>query len=222
MSNPILSNYNNRLLEVRGVIQAGMGGESNEINTWREYKIPNQIYIEPYPQHFDSCVKVASPLSDKVKCFQIALSDVDGEQDFYICNQNDSHSLSNLSATRHHSTQWMKMESTIRVKSMKLDTLIETNNINMDDFNLLFLDTQCTEHRILKGAQKYMKYFDFICIEVPYTDVYEGSLIGENFNKLMLDYGYIVEIMSPLYGDGVAIAYDTLYTKRERMPWYIM
>ena len=196
---------------VRGVVQIGIGKKGDEIE-WRTAGIRNQIYVEPYKKWFKNLVSRVNRSKiqgENVKCFNVAISNIDTFAPFYICNQGDSHSLSPLYKNRDIPFQWMKMKSTSEVKVQTLDSLVQENNIDLCEYNLLHIDTQGTEHFVIEGAKESLNNFDIIVAEISKIKVYDYSMLYEDWENFMSKRGfrfvYFHEVESVQAGDGVFV-----------------
>lgn len=65
--------------------------------------------------------------------------------------------------------EWHK--ETIKVETVKLDTLIESNEFNYSDFQLLDMDTQEAELLVLKGATRVLESVSYVTTEATWKNV---------------------------------------------------
>ena len=203
--------------KVIGVIQIGMGGGAYEIDTWRSKFIHNQVYIEAYPPYFEALVNKVQSLqmapNENLRIYNYAMSDNNGTVDFYVNSSGDSHSLFKMDGDRPVPIKHMTEIETISVQSRTLDTLIETEDIDMRKFNLLFMDTQGSEHLIVRGAEKNMKYIDVVTAEIQHVPAYSGALLVDEFTTMMNTLGFKAECSTPNCIGGVLITSDVLYIR---------
>ena len=103
----------------------------------------------------------------------------------------------------------------IEVDAYSIDGIFRNNDLNPENYNLLFLDTQGSEHLVLDGAKDTLKYFDFIQIEISTKMVYENSLLYDDWISLMAKLGYtsIYEMSIPV--DGVELGRDVTFKKNQ-------
>lgn len=205
--------------KIRGVFQAGMGDHpENEISVWNSANIKHQIYIEAYPPYAQICKNYCDSLEDDVKrlCISGALTEKDGSTYFFVNSQYLSHSVLDMYKNRPDVVK----ESMISVNRMEvdaysIDSIFRNNNLNPEDYNLLFLDTQGSEHLVLKGAKDTLKYFDFIQIEISTEMVYENSILYNDWISLMESLGYknIYEMSIPV--GGVELGRDVTFKKNQ-------
>jgi len=202
---------------IRGVVQAGMGENAAEIEVWNNAGILNQIYIEPYKPHFNNCLLKANKLKcdgAKVACVEGALHNITGKTNFFINIQNDSHSVLPMYEDRPEVLKWMVSTDEIEVLSYTLDDIFTLTGTDPKDFNLLFLDTQCSEHLVIEGGKNTLSYFDFIEIEIQTHQIYDNSLLYDDFTAMMDKKGYKVIKYSPRYEGGTELARDVTFGKK--------
>ena len=74
-----------------------------------------------------------------------------------------------------------KMIKTVKLKSIKLDTLLNNNNINTKDFDHWIMDLQGAELLALKGGENSLKNCKSIFIEVSLKSFYSN---GSNWDEI--------------------------------------
>ena len=189
MSNPI---FNNPQIakKIRGVIQAGASiGE--EIPEWNTIGVKNRIFIEPIPDIFPVLVQNAKPDDKSVFCFNVALSDYDGEADFHISTGSFcSSSLMDFTPEAKQYGDELVTERLIKVPVAKLDTLIESKNIPLENFNCLYVDVQGNEFKMLQGALKTLEKMDFLFVEVNHVEIYKDSTLWGQFSEFIKSLGW--------------------------------
>lgn len=187
MSNALFNNPK-LMARVKGMIEVGASiGE--EIPDWERFSISSQIFIEPITELFTVLDQRAKQQvhNPNVKCFNIALSDFDGEADFHISSGSYcSSSLLDFSkeAIRYGLTYQTSAIQKVQVR--KLDSMVESGEINLADYNLLFVDVQGNEFKLMKGAEKSLPSFDFIFCEVNFIPIYKGATLWAEFREYML------------------------------------
>ena len=187
-----LFNNSKLISKVQGVIQVGASiGE--EIPEWEKFRIKNQVFIEPIAELFSVLETKASQQLHKpnVKCFNAALSDFDGESDFHISTGSYcSSSLLNFSKEAIRYGLTLQTAEVRKVKVCKLDTLVELGEIVLPNYNLLFIDVQGNEFKLIKGAEKSLQAFDFIFCEVNFFPLYQEVTLWNDFKIYMIDKGF--------------------------------
>jgi FkbM family methyltransferase len=135
------------------------------------------------------------------------LYDEDGKDlDFNISNNTQSSSVLNFSK---HSKFYPQIIYTKKInkKSITLDTIIKKYSIDMSKFNMLNLDLQGVELRVLNGIKDNIKYIDYIYTEINTVDVYQGNDIMENIDIFLSDFIRVETslIESQGWGDGLYV-----------------
>lgn len=104
--------------------------------------------------------------------------------------------------------------------------IIEVDIFRMDDFPslhvrepvLLKLDVQGYEKNALQGAEKILKYIDYIALEVSFVQLYENQPLFDELHEYLKDIGF--ELLVPVdvnAGNNLAILeMDVLYRKVKR------
>ena len=173
---------------VRGIFQVGIG-EFGEEKEWIDAEVKNQIYVEPIERHYKNHLKRIIP-SDTVHSFNCALSNENGTKPFYICNNDDSCSLYPISPNIPEFCNWMRTDTSIPMVVKTLDSLVAENNIDMSLFNLLYMDTQGSEHEIIEGARDNIHFFDIIVAEIFYKEIYTGPKMFSEWEGFMESFGF--------------------------------
>jgi FkbM family methyltransferase len=116
-----------------------------------------EVYaFEPNPYVFEILKKNAEMWSDKIKPYQLALSDRNGEADLFISKELgvDSTILEN----RENSLlKFKKYNKKVKVKTMTLDSFVKEYNVERVDF--IRIDAEGSERDIIKGAKETIKKF---------------------------------------------------------------
>ena len=152
--------------------------------------------FEPTKNLYDKIIKLSS---EKIKIFNYALSNIDGEKKFchyeYLSGKTNSfYPMVKNSKYKIQRTKNKNETETIKnVNVKKLDTFIEENKISVID--LLKIDTQGAEIEILKGAEKILNSKKVNVIELEYilgiahetrSSLYElEEMLHKNYYKLI-------------------------------------
>jgi hypothetical protein len=91
-------------------------------------------------------------------------------------------------------TLWPKhnlhMVSSINLLSARLDTLIESNNIDIVQYNFWIVDLQGAELLALRGAEKSLKNCDMLYVEVSLDEVYKGGVLYPELLNYLNEQGF--------------------------------
>ena len=125
------------------------------------YKYKRVIGFEPNPENFYKLKKYNS--IDGVTIYPYAVSDVEGEYDFYLPNNknNDaSASLSDFSDAR----KWVNSVDTIKVKTVVLSKILKENNIKFIDKYIS--DIEGYDFTVLKTIEFMIKEKKIMSLQV--------------------------------------------------------
>lgn len=161
---------------------------------WQHSKIYS---FEPVFQSFNKLQKKAVVYND-VQCYNLAISNYVGNSTFYINEHQvmlsgfynlNKHSQDSLAVNRpepSHFNYFNSFEATVQVET--LDSFCEANNIEQID--LLKLDTQGAEPLILEGASEILKNTNVIISEVMLYDLYEKQTNFIDYEKILIPLGF--------------------------------
>ena len=200
---------------LNGVIHVG-AHRGEELYDYEKLGAKKVIWIEPNPDVFNELEFSLSNSNSTVESygFCVAANDEDlSEVDFHICYGPDAGFMtgnkgcSSLLKPQGRFEAWYK--ETIKVESIKLDTLIEKNHFNINEFNLLDMDTQGAELKVLRGASNVLKQVDFITSEVTWNNPdYIGNVMFEEIIQYLDYFGFKhVETIqhTPDWGDALFV-----------------
>jgi FkbM family methyltransferase len=163
--------------------------------------------FEPDPRN----VSIFKSLDLPVNLNEIALSDVDGDMDFYlssgnvyeskygptdyeILNKNDWSASSSLKKPKNHldETPWVKFNTIIKVKTKRLDTYCKENIISKIDF--IWMDVQGAEIDVINGMGDFTKNVKYIYTEYSDRELYESQPTKDQIlNELGADWKVIFD-----------------------------
>jgi hypothetical protein len=107
---------------------------------------------------------------------------------------------------------WFKEK--IIVDTITLDTLFFRNNFNFSDFQLLEMDVQGAEMKVLLGAKELLKSIKYIYSEVTFYDSdYKNCPLFEEINDFLEENGFkhLKTIMqAPNWGDALFVRKDLI------------
>ena len=76
------------------------------------------------------------------------------------------------------------------VEIKRLDSFIDSENINPSDLDILKIDTQGFEPEVLMGAGKLLTNFDLVITELMFFDFYEKQLSFFDIEKFLIPAGF--------------------------------
>lgn len=145
-----------------------------------QHGIRRGIFIEPLPQPFKLLAEVCRRIPDFVAVNTLC-SDKTGEAvDFFVAS-NGGQSSSTLKPLNHLSEfAHVKFDQTIQLVSNRLDDVIEFVKTHghakaCEPIDLIYMDTQGSELKVLKGATRTLAAARYVITEVTRNQLYEGA-----------------------------------------------
>jgi FkbM family methyltransferase len=149
--------------------------------------------FEPDPNSFD--VLYASAI-EGASYFNLALSDEDGTLSFYRNKISHTNSLFKVNLdskdsigiakaiAENDATYFESFNEEVKVASMRLDSFTRQHSIGRID--LLKIDVQGAECRVLMGAVESLKNTSVIVMEISFFDYYEHQTSFMDVEKILL------------------------------------
>lgn len=134
------------------------------------------VYIEPCAAAFN-VLKNKFAAHHHIQLFNCACGEVECEQVMYTGSQNEGQSNSLLKMDKH-----LQIHPGITLPNTELVTVKRLDSLGLahKGYQLLVMDCQGFEGRVLKGASETLKQINFIYTEVNKDFVYENcTLVGE-------------------------------------------
>ena len=122
--------------------------------------------------------------------YNLVVSDKDDEVvKFNITNNGQSSSMLEMDT---HLTQHphVTVVATVDMITTTLKTFIDTNKVNIDDYNMLNLDIQGAELKALKGLGEYITKMDYIYTEVNTNTLYKDCALLPEIDEYLQQYGF--------------------------------
>ncbi|MGI8670745.1 MAG: FkbM family methyltransferase [Aridibacter sp.] len=200
------------LRRVSGVIHVG-ANDGEERFMYANYNL-DVVWIEPIPEVF---ARLKNNLDDfpGQRAYQYLVTDQDGrEYDFHIANNNGQ--SSSILDFKQHKDIWADIhyEKSISLKSTKLSSLIEVENIEMNKYDALVMDTQGTELLVLKGAENLLSRFQYIKTEAADFEIYKNCCQVKDLEDFLGNHGFkeLIRTKFASREDG-GNCYDIVYKK---------
>lgn len=159
-----------------GVLHVG-AHDLEEIYDYMSLGVTNIVWVEANPFLAESGFKKASSFGQKF--LQGLIFDQDDiDLEFNITNNMQSSSVLKFSKHKKYHPS-VDIVNTIKMKSVRLDTLLEKNKIDTSSIDFINLDIQGVELRALKSLGHHLEKIKYIYTEVNSGEVYENNdLIG--------------------------------------------
>jgi FkbM family methyltransferase len=178
-----------------GIIQIG-ANDGGEIPVFNQHT-QNQIYFEPVKEARDTLV---SKLADDPQLniskfvFPYIISNETASVDFFLGREHGNSSLFDLNPVRSDQHLHNIHDTKITLPSITLDEFFikHSSEVNMEDYDYLFMDVQGAEHLVVEGSSELLKYIKYIYMEVSYEEIYLGTMLFEDMVIFMKDKGFSV------------------------------
>jgi len=199
------------LREVPGVIHIGAnnGGER-----WVYGKHDLQVvWVEPNPIVFRQLEKNIENFK-KQHAFQYLVTDKDSQEyNFHIANNNGASSSIFDMKLHLELCPDVVYESTIKLQSVTLQTLLEKEFIDVERYPSLVIDVQGAELLVLQGATDLLSEFKFIKLEVADFESYEGCCKLTDVVNFLNGKGFREVIRRKFAEHPSGFYYDVLYER---------
>ena len=142
------------------------------------------VYIEPCAAAFN-VLKNKFGAHHHIQLFNYACGDVEGEQVMYTGSQNEGQSNSLLKMGKHlHIHPGITLPNTELVTVKRLDSL----GLAHKGYQLLVMDCQGFEGRVLKGATETLNQVNYVYTEVNKDEVYQGCTLVDELDQLLFEF----------------------------------
>ena len=145
--------------------------------------------FEPFADSFQELSRLAR--QESIKPYQIAFSDQNGKAMFQVNTDRSCNSMfPRPSAGAKYYSKSSQNIGQIEVETQKLDTFCDTENIT--DIDILKLDVEGSELKVLKGASERLKdkRIRLIYTEVMFVPHYEGGCLFCDVLDFLSRYDY--------------------------------
>ena len=193
-------------IQPKGVIHVGLY-DFIEYGCYTKLFGQNVIGVEANPDIYEH---MAKPVGDKwgFKILnEFTYKEDNVEKDFWIC----PHGLG--SSFYPGKPEWGKVHS-IKVKTKTLATIIEENEVDMNNFDFLNIDVEGAELDVLMGFEKYLDYINVVDLETTFDDRHGADAPHQKIADWLTERGFVLTEMSPEYqreGQG-----DSLFVRKDR------
>jgi FkbM family methyltransferase len=140
--------------------------------------------FEPFIPSYEILKKSTSGYA-KIKCYNVALSDITGTVDFHVNQYYPTNSMlaTHVDSGKNWNDEVFVTKEVIKIKSLTLDDFVTQNQI--DQIDILKMDTQGTEYQILEGASKFLgqNKISLIYLEIIIMPTYQDQ---KNLDEILL------------------------------------
>jgi FkbM family methyltransferase len=172
----------------KGVIHVG-ANTGQERYVYEKFGL-DVVWIEAAPDLFAALQSNIRDLPHQ-KAIECLVSDKNGaEHVFHIASNNGA--SSSILELKEHSHLWPGVHYTkdIKLLSKTLSTLITENQLNLQNYDMLVIDTQGSELLVLQGALPLLRNFKFIVTEAADFEAYKGCCKATDLIALLQHHGF--------------------------------
>lgn len=149
------------------------------------------LYVEAIPEMAEFVRQRLDPHRPQHFVRQAVVSDVTGETISFHVASNDGLSSSMLAPGRHAEIRpSIKFEKTLELRTERLDDLLAARPEGAA-YNVLLLDVQGAELKVLKGAPELLSRVDAVFAEVSSEPLYEGGCTFLEVTSLLAEAGLV-------------------------------
>jgi FkbM family methyltransferase len=171
----------------KGIVHLG-AHELEEMPDYQEFGIKRVIWVEGNPSLIESGTNKIKGTEQLL--FHGLIYDEDNvELDFHITNNMQSSSILKFGKHKeYHPT--VNVVEVMKLKSIRVDTLLKENNIGMTEFDFVNLDIQGVELKALKSFGTYLDNVKYIYTEVNSGQVYENNDLISDLDFFLSERGF--------------------------------
>lgn len=157
---------------------------AQEHNDYVTAGIKRFVYIEPCAAAFN-VLKNKFAAHHHIQLFNVACGEVECEQVMYTGSQNQGQSNSLLKMGKH-----LQIHPGITLPNTELVTVKRLDSLGLahKGYQLLVMDVQGFEGRVLKGATETLKQINYVYTEVNRDEVYQGCTLVDEMDELLHEF----------------------------------
>jgi FkbM family methyltransferase len=172
----------------KGVLHIG-AHKGEELASYDNLGIENVVWIEGNPSLAENLKRRLEPRGDQLVYNYLVSDTNDQEFDFKITNNGESSSILEMEKHLEHHPHIHVVDS-LKLKSKRLDSIIDDNKIEIGNYDFINLDIQGAELLALKGLGDKIKSFKYIYTEVNTGEVYKGCAKIDELDEYLAQYGF--------------------------------
>lgn len=182
-------NYNIGGIDPKVILDIGSRDLEQSIELRSHFPNARIIAFEPVPEQYQICLEKSKQYQN-IEVYNYALSDEEGELDFWVVEGNvGGSSLLEPIDVPYSSGTWDK----IQVKCRRLDNVLK--EIGVDIVDLVWLDVQGVELKVLKGMGSYITGVKAIHTEACPKPYYKGQVLKNELEEFLTNNAYTLEFI---------------------------
>lgn len=147
------------------------------------------LWIEAVPEYFQRLEANISGFANQ-QARLLLLSDSEKLVDFFIANnEGASSSLFRFAENNGFENSGLRMESQLRLTTVRLDHAFQDNEISL--FDHWVIDVQGAEMEVLKGAGIFLKLCNSMMVEVSRREIYVGGSSYFDLTEFLEQEGFV-------------------------------
>lgn len=181
-------------IEPRIIVEAGAYDGADTSEFLRIWPFAVVHAFEPIPELADA-IRLRFKNSGSVRVYPYALSDVSssrGSQMFTFRANDASHGSSSLlEASLHREIHTeIGFNRKLLVKTTTLDDWMRTNLYSEEHVDLLWLDVQGMEAKVLSAGQDFLRRTRMVHVEVSKRPLYDGACVFLDVHNILVGSGF--------------------------------
>jgi FkbM family methyltransferase len=184
-------------------------------NVSNQFHIERGILVEPIKENYEIIQKYFN--SENFIVYNNVVTDSDNKMFHFNINKFDETSsiLKIKNGIKELISVDTELSKEIEIESVTLDSITKKNNIEKID--LIKIDVQGVEDKVLKGALYTLQRTKYVWVETSFKSLYDESALFSDIYNIMNSNDFIMVEISPGYRDvvkGELLQADVLFKSR--------
>ena len=199
-----------------------IGANDGEFSEFVTSVFPNAaVYsFEPLESVYS---KLVENLKNKpgYKAFNVGLSNINGDMDFFMSSSSPSSSLLPMENLHKELYPFAAGQTKCVVKVARLDDFIRENQIPIGENLLIKMDVQGAENKVIEGGAETFERAKVVLTEVSYFSFYQGQPLARDIMDLLGSQGFVYcGIFEQFYNlkDHLPLFADAFFVKKDILP----
>lgn len=171
----------------KGILHIG-AHDLEEMSSYHSQGVFNIVWIEGNPDLVSRNFHRVDGTRQKLLS-ALVYSENDKEVDFNITNNLQSSSILEFGKHKEYHPH-VDLVEIRKMKTTRVDTLLEKNEVSPSDFDFVNLDIQGVELQALRGFGKYLEGVKYIYTEVNSGEVYKGNDSILDLDNFLSEFGF--------------------------------